>query len=237
MSESLSASTSHPAYSGTLQAASVTAMSALDQAGALMRTLMHSRVGGEAPLSLSNDYINTVGFQGDPADLLCTQDQISSSLSPADELKCQFHIPASLTAYLKSQTSEVVQVLFGVDGALHSNHLLTAANPPISTSVVAMEISTPDGQPIPVQNLGPEQAIRVTLPNNHPVDQGDQSGDVAGNGTCLTVILPTEGQVNFTIKALDDVDVNAGLYISFNFSLDPGRYTLISSSSSSFPFQ
>uniref|UniRef100_A0A3B5AXN8 Polycystic kidney disease 1b n=1 Tax=Stegastes partitus TaxID=144197 RepID=A0A3B5AXN8_9TELE len=208
-------SSSHPAYSSTLQAASVIALSALSHAGALMRTLMHSRVHEEAPLSLSTNYINTFGFQGDPSDLLCTH----------HSHPCQFHIPTSLTAHLRSQRSEVVQVLFDVDGALESNPLLTAAEPPISTTLVAMELSTPQGQPIPIQDLDPEQAIRVTLPNKYPVELGDRGGGgregKAGNGTCLTVTLPTEGRLNFTVKALDDLDENAGLYISFNFSLAP----------------
>uniref|UniRef100_A0A3B5AAD0 Polycystic kidney disease 1b n=1 Tax=Stegastes partitus TaxID=144197 RepID=A0A3B5AAD0_9TELE len=209
----------------------------LSHAGALMRTLMHSRVHEEAPLSLSTNYINTFGFQGDPSDLLCThqlngsnQHHISRSLSSSpngseSSHPCQFHIPTSLTAHLRSQRSEVVQVLFDVDGALESNPLLTAAEPPISTTLVAMELSTPQGQPIPIQDLDPEQAIRVTLPNKYPVELGDRGGGgregKAGNGTCLTVTLPTEGRLNFTVKALDDLDENAGLYISFNFSLAP----------------
>ncbi|XP_044035256.1 polycystin-1 isoform X2 [Siniperca chuatsi] len=233
VSESVSASSSHPAYSGTLHASTV-ARSALGHAGALMRSLMHARVHGEAPLSLSTPYINTVGFQGDPSDLLCThqsnQNQIipsqSSSTDQSKSSHCQFHIPASLTAHLKSQKSEVVQVLFGMDAELGSNPLLTAANPPISTTLVAMELTTPQGQPIPIQDLDPEQAIQVTLPNKYPLGQDDGGGDgrvgEAGNGTCLTVTLPMEGRLNLTVKAVDGLDKNAGLYISFNFSLDPG---------------
>ncbi|XP_054860443.1 polycystin-1 isoform X2 [Amphiprion ocellaris] len=236
VSESVSASSSHPAYSSSLQAASVIALSALSHAGALMRTLMHSRVHEEAPLSLDTNYIHTVGFQGDPSDLLCThqlgwssQHLITSSQSSSpngDESShpCQFYIPTSLTAHLKSQRSDVVQVLFDVHGALESNPLLTAANPPISTALVAMELTTPQGEPVSIQDLDPEQAIRVTLPNKYPVEQGDggdgREGDI-GNGTCLIVTLPTEGRLNFTVKALDDLDENAGLYISFNFSLAP----------------
>uniref|UniRef100_A0A3P8TXN5 Polycystic kidney disease 1b n=1 Tax=Amphiprion percula TaxID=161767 RepID=A0A3P8TXN5_AMPPE len=208
----------------------------LSHAGALMRTLMHSRVHEEAPLSLATNYIHTVGFQGDPSDLLCThqlgrssQHLITSSQSSSpngDESShpCQFYIPTSLTAHLKSQRSDVVQVLFDVHGALESNPLLTAANPPISTALVAMELTTPQGEPVSIQDLDPEQAIRVTLPNKYPVEQGDggdgREGDI-GNGTCLIVTLPTEGRLNFTVKALDDLDENAGLYISFNFSLAP----------------
>ena len=62
-----------------------------------------------------------------------------------------------------------MQVLFGTDGALESNPMLSAADPPISTSLVAMELTTPQGQPIPIRNLAPEQAIQVTLPNKYPV--------------------------------------------------------------------
>lgn len=203
-----------------------------------MRTLMHSHVHGEAPLSFSTPYIDTVGFRGDPSDLLCTNRSnwsyqnrfIPSQSSSTDEWRssrpCHFHIPTSLTAYLKSQKSEVVQVLFGVDAELGYNPLLTAADPPISTSLVAMELTTPQGKPIQIRDLDPEQAIQVTLPNKYPVGQGDGGGDgrggEAGNETCLTVPLPSEGRLNLTVKAVDGLDENAGLYISFNFSLDPG---------------
>ncbi|KAI3365437.1 hypothetical protein L3Q82_010525, partial [Scortum barcoo] len=238
VSHSVSASRSHPAYSSTLQSASKIALSALGHAGALMRSLMHSRVHGEAPLLLSTPFINTVGFHGDPSDLLCThqsnqpnQSQITPSQSLSiDESKsshqCQFHIPTSLTAHLKRQKSKVVQVLFGMDAELGLNPLLTSATPPISTTVVAMELTTPQGQPIPIQDLDPEQAIRVTLPNKHPVGQNDGVGDWrlgdAGNGTCLSVTLPTEGGLNLTVRPVDGLDENAGLYISFYFSLGKG---------------
>lgn len=209
-----------------------------------MRSLMHSHVHGEEPLSLFTPYISTVGFHGNPSDLLCTQQSNMSNQqriipflsSPTDGSKssrlCPFHIPTSLTTHLKSQRSEVVQVLFGMDGALESNPLLTAADPPISTILVAMELTTPQGQPIPIQDLVPEQGIQVTLPNKYLVGQGSAGGDgrvdEGGNGTCLTVTLPTEGHLNFTVKAVDGLDENAGLYISFNFSLTPGRIHFLS---------
>lgn len=226
MSEAVKASSAHSASS--------VALSALSHTGALMRSLMRSRVHGQTPLLLSNPYVSTVGYRGDPSDLLCThqsnqsvEDQIFSHPPSADRSKtshCVFHIPNSLTALLKSQTSQVVQVLFDMNGAPESFPLLAAADPPISTSLVAMELTTPKGQPIPIEVLEPEQAIRVTLPNKYPVEQGDRggSGSEAGNGTCFTVTLPAEGQLNFRVKALDNLDENAGLYLSFNFSLAPG---------------
>lgn len=231
LSEYVGASSSHTAYSSTLDSASTIALLALGHAEALMRSLMHSQVHGEAPLSLSTPYINAVGFQGDPSDLLCTH---QSNPNQIITTPCQFHIPASLTAHLKSQKSEVVQVLFDMDAELGSNPLLTVANPPISTALVAMELSTPEGKPIPIKHLDPEQAIRVTLPNKYPVgqDDGGRDGGVgeAGNGTCLTVTLPTEGRLNLTVKAVDRLDENAGLYISFNFSLGPGTVDYLSCS-------
>uniref|UniRef100_UPI003AAB6BD9 polycystin-1 n=1 Tax=Centroberyx gerrardi TaxID=166262 RepID=UPI003AAB6BD9 len=245
---SVSASSPNSTYSSTLQSASTTALSALVQAGALMRSLMHSRVRSEEPLSLSTPHISTAGFHGDPSDLLCTQNNTRQSLSSTDRSEthspCRFHIPTALVAQLKSQRSEVVQILLGMDGGSGSNPLLTAADPPISTTLVAMEFTTPQGQPIPIRDLDPEQAIRVTLPNKHPmglglVGPGNGSGTGYGlgsqlwngrvgegkNGTSplgLTVTLPTEGWLNFTVKAVDGLDENAGLYISFNFSLAPG---------------
>lgn len=200
-----------------------------------MRSLMHSHVHGEEPLSLSTPYISTIGFHGNPSDLLCTQQSnMSNSYLLPDRSKtsrpCPFHIPTSLTTHLMSQRSEVVQVLFGIDGALESSSLLTVADPPISTTLVAMELTTPQGQPIPIQDLDAEQGIQVTLPNKYLVGQGGVGGDrrvdEGGNGTCLTVSLPTEGHLNFTVKAVDGLDENAGLYISFNFSLTPGKFNV-----------
>ncbi|CAG5909761.1 unnamed protein product, partial [Menidia menidia] len=237
-SEAAGDSSSNSPYHRTLRAAAEITLLALGHAGALMHTLMRSRVPGEASLSLSTDYIRTVGFLGDPLDLPCTRPSDRSSghrVAPSGSsspegsespLQCQFLIPTSLSALLKNQSSEVVQVLYDVDKALHSNPLLTAASPPISTTVVAMELSTPQGQPISIQDLNPHDAIRVTLPNRTPPTQGAGRGggraSEAENGTCLTVPLPTRGQLNFTVKPLDDLEVNAGLFISFNFSLAPG---------------
>lgn len=198
---------------------------------------MYSRVQGQPPLLLSSNYISTVGFLGDPSDLLCTQ---KSNWSHGDQITptqfaersksshpCQFLIPTPLSAHLKSQTSEVIQVLLNMD-----NPLLTTSNPPISTTVVAMELNTPQRQLIPIQDLDPEQAIQVTLPNKYPLAQKNGGGDgnegasEAKNEACLSVTLPKEGQLNFIVKALDGLDENAGLYISFNFSLAPGTVAL-----------
>ncbi|XP_061564100.1 polycystin-1 [Cololabis saira] len=237
VSELVHAAGSDSAYTRTLQEASAITVSALGYAAALMRTLMYSRVQGQAPLSLSTNYIKTVAFLGDPSDLLCTpgsngsnrHQTTPSESSLADKSQsaqpCQFLIPNSLSAHLKNQNSEVVQVLLSMDGPQEANSFLASSSPRISTAVVAMELTTPQGQPIPIQNLDVEQAIRVTLPNKYPLqsDGGGNGGvNEAENGTCLTVTLPREGQLNFKVKALDGLVENAGLYISFNFSLPPG---------------
>ncbi|KAK1881874.1 Polycystin-1 [Dissostichus eleginoides] len=176
----------------TLHLASSNVLLALNHAGALMRSLMHAQINDKAPLLLSNDYINTISFHGDPSELLCTQKSNQHQIVPSH--RCQFLIPSSLTAHLQNQKTEIVQVLFDAD--LGSNPFLTAADPPISTSLVAMELTTPEGQPITIQDLDPDQAIRVTLPNKHHIGQDD--------------------------GAVDGLDENAGLYISFNFTLDSG---------------
>lgn len=239
VSESVSASRSQPTYSGTLQSASSITLAALGHAGTLMRSLMHLQVRGQAPISLSAPFISTVGFHGDPDDLLCTNqakqsnhNRIIQSQPVQTSSPCQFHIPTSFTAHLKSQKSEVVQVLFGLDAELGSNPLLSEADPPISTTLVAMELATPQGKPIAIQDLYPEQAIQVTLPNKYPVELDSRGGDSrvgeAGNGTCLSVTLPTDGSLNLSVKAVDVLDENEGLYISFNFSLDPGKVNCFS---------
>ncbi|XP_017271539.1 polycystin-1 [Kryptolebias marmoratus] len=235
VSESTGVSSSHSANSRRPQAVSVVT-SALSHAGALMRAFVHSRVLGDAAILFSNSYIKTLGFHGDPLDLLCSHQSNQSNRNPtsrsssAEGFKssplCPFLIPTSLSAHLRRQSSEVVQVWFCVDGALESNPLLSAADPPISTTVAAMELTTPQGQPIPIQDLDPEQAIRVTLLNRSPVTQGNAGGNWRvsedRNGTCLAVTLPNEEQLNFTVRAPDDLHENAGLYISFIFSLAPG---------------
>ncbi|XP_061823857.1 polycystin-1 [Nerophis lumbriciformis] len=222
LSLSVNAPNSQQNYSRTLGAASSITLSALDTAGALMRSLMHA--AGGVPLSFFTPYISTVGFHGDPSDLLCSKQSDPVISRSSSTPPCPFQIPTTLTAHLKSQRSELVQVVLGLD---ESHALLSAADPPISTSLVAMEITTPQGEPVPIQDLEPEQAIQVTLHNKHPVKQGDRenklrNGGRHGDGTCTTVALPPDGRLNFTIKPVNGMDENAGLYISCNFSLEQG---------------
>lgn len=235
VSKSFSSSSSHPTYTRTLQSASSVTLSALGHASTLMRSLVRLHVHKHAPISLSTNYITTVGFQGDPSDLLCTSQRnqtndsydLHMTQSSKASAPCKFHIPASFTAHLKTLKSEVVQVLFGMEAELESNPLLTEAEPPISTALVAMELASPQGKPLPIQDLHPDQAIRVTLPNKNPFGPksggSDRSKDEVGNKTCLTLTLPTNGSLNFSVKAVDGLDENAGLYISFNFSLEQGK--------------
>ncbi|XP_077358515.1 polycystin-1 isoform X3 [Festucalex cinctus] len=219
------ASISQHNSSTTLQAASAITLSAISQAGALMRSLMQSPHPGEVPLSFVTPYISMAGFYGDPTDLLCSKQLKQPPTIPSQYSTppCPFQIPTSLTTHLKSERSELVQVVLGVD---ESHSLLAAADPPISTSLVAMEITTPQGEPVPIKDLEPDQAIRVTLHRNLPVEMSDTSedGTVDGhaNASCPTFTLPLEGRLNFTIKSVVGQDENTGLYISFNFSLLPG---------------
>ncbi|CAJ1081176.1 polycystin-1 [Xyrichtys novacula] len=211
--------------SSTLQPASTVFLDVLGHTGTLMRSLMHAHVRGEAPLllSLSSSYLNTDGFFGDPSDLLCTH---QSSRNKSKTSYCQFHIPTAFTTYLKSQQSEVVQVLFSVDADTGPSSFLAAADPPISTTLAAMELTTSRGQPIPIQGLEPEHAIQITLANKHPVGLNNQGGDggvhESRNRTCPTITLPTKGQLSFRVIGVDGLDKNAGLFISFNFSHDTG---------------
>uniref|UniRef100_A0A3P8QNW3 Polycystic kidney disease 1b n=1 Tax=Astatotilapia calliptera TaxID=8154 RepID=A0A3P8QNW3_ASTCA len=191
--------------------ASVISLSALSHAGALMRTLMRSYVSGEVPFLLQSSF----------------PDKSKASHH------CQFTMPSSLIAHLENTESEVVQVLFGLDKLLDNNALLEGANPPISTTLVAMELSTPQGQPIPIVGLDPEQAIQVALPNKYSLDHGNERVGKDRNGTCLTVTLPTKGHLNFTVKVPDSLDENAGLYIAFKFTLAPGTVSLFFSYSGS----
>uniref|UniRef100_A0A8C8HLX8 Polycystin-1 n=1 Tax=Oncorhynchus tshawytscha TaxID=74940 RepID=A0A8C8HLX8_ONCTS len=176
---------------------SETAVSALDHARALMRILMRSRPRDEEPLSLSAPQISAVGYHGNPSELL--------SHPP-----CQFLIPSSLSAQLQRQVqgSEVVQILLGLEGG---SEFFSAANPPISTSLAAMEFTTPQGQPIPIANLDTDRSIRVTLPLIYTVGRIGAGHRASGSGSGSR-----------SVRAMKNMDPNAGLYISLNFSLLPG---------------
>ncbi|KAK7918559.1 hypothetical protein WMY93_009843 [Mugilogobius chulae] len=163
-----------------------------------------------ASLSISslNDAAQVSSALMQSTDLLCTG-------QPNMSTPCPFEIPTSLARHLGAQNSELVQVVWGIGEALESNPLLTSADPPITTDVVAMEISTPEGKPVSVQDLEAERAIRVTLPRKSLVEEETEA--------CLVMSLSEEeNQRNFTVKDLKGLDVNAGLYVSFNFSLVPG---------------
>lgn len=180
-----------------------TAISAFYQVGQLMRSLMWSRMPGEEALSLKAPQINAMGKRGDlTSDLLCTD--------PSGP--CQFRIPPNLSSRLRTERQEVIQILLVIESEDIS--LISAANPPISTTLAAMEFTTPQGLPIPIANLTAESAIHVTLPN--------KKMEVSGR---VNVILPSEGSVNFTVRAVE-TEPNAGLFIAFNFSLIQGSIVL-----------
>ncbi|KAL4648087.1 polycystin-1-like [Arapaima gigas] len=178
------------------------AVSAYRQVGELMRSLTRSRMPGEEALNLNGPRISAVGRRSNPAGLLCSE--------PSDA--CPFYIPPSLGERLRAERDEVVQVLLDLDG---SGALLLDTRPPISTTLAAMEFSTPQGRPIPIENLPPDQAIHVTLQNRLLV-QG--SGDESGGNTSLVLTLPPEGSLDFSVRAVE-TDPHAGLFIAFNFSL------------------
>ncbi|KAB5555828.1 hypothetical protein PHYPO_G00038630 [Pangasianodon hypophthalmus] len=182
-----------------------TAMSAFYQVGQLMRSLMWSRMPGEEALSLKAPQINAVGKRSDlTSDLLCTD--LSSP--------CQFHIPPNLSSQLRTERQEIVQILLFMES--EALPFISAADPPISTTLAAMEFATPQGLPIPIANLTAESAIRVTLQN--------KKMEVSGR---VNVTLPSEGIVNFTVGAVE-TEPNAGLFVAFNFSLIQGSGMLSS---------
>ncbi|XP_056111481.1 polycystin-1 isoform X1 [Rhinichthys klamathensis goyatoka] len=182
---------------------SETAVSALEQILELMRSLMLSRMSGEEALSLAVPKISVVGVRGDPTkDLLCT-DPLSH---------CQFHIPSALSSRLKEEKQEVLQILLQMEG--EENPFLPAAEPPITTTLAAMEFATPQGKPISIANLTLDTAIQFTL--HKKVQETEDERLLWTNFT-----LPSKGSVNFTVKAMD-TDPQTGLYVALNFSLIPG---------------
>lgn len=182
---------------------SETAVSALQQILELMRSLMLSRMSGEEALSLAVPKISVVGVRGDPTkDLLCT-DPLSH---------CQFHIPSALSSQLKEEKQEVLQILLQMES--EENPFIPAAEPPITTTLAAMEFATPQGQPISIANLTLDTAIQFTL--HKKVQETEDERLLWKNFT-----LPPKGSVNFTVKAMD-TDPQTGLYVALNFSLIPG---------------
>lgn len=220
-------------FSSTHQSASDIVLSALNHATSLIRLLMHSPVYGNASISISTRYIRALGFYGNPSELLCAQqmswsaDNQTSGVSKTSTHTCPFHIPTLLTAHLKNRSSQVVQVLVDMDEVLESHPLLATANPPISTGLVAMELTTPQGESIPIQDLDPQQAIQVTLTNSARQFAGGRDKiDEQVNDTCPMVTLPYEGGLNFIVKSMENLGEHAGLYISFTFNLAPGAVFL-----------
>ncbi|XP_067225935.1 polycystin-1 [Chanodichthys erythropterus] len=182
---------------------SETAVSALSQIFELTRSLMLSRMSGEEALSLAVPKISVVGVRGDPSkDLLCT-----------DPLRhCQFHIPSALSSQLKEEKQEVLQILLQMEG--EENPFIPAAEPPITTTLAAMEFATPQGQPISIANLTLDTAIQITL--HKKVQETEDERLLWKNFT----LLP-KGSVNFTVKAME-TEPQTGLYVALNFSLIPG---------------
>ncbi|KAM6951025.1 polycystin-1 [Aplochiton taeniatus] len=236
VSESTAPSSPNSSHTSPLTSASEVALSALSYAGSLMRSLMRLRAPSEEPLVLSAPQISTAGFHGSPSELLCTDDAPGrrsnqshittlpsfSRDNSASWHACQFLIPSSLSATLRRQSSNVVQILLGMERGSESNPLLSTADPPISTSLAAMEFTTPQGQPIAIHSLEPHRAIRVTLGTMWPAD-GTGSADEGRRGaTGVNVTLPTEGWLNFTVNAVEGLTGNAGLFICFNLSLASG---------------
>lgn len=182
---------------------SETALSALGQVFELMRSLMLSRMRGETALSFAVPKIIAVGIQGDPTeDLLCT-DALAH---------CQFHIPSALSSQLQEEKQEVVQILLQMENK--ENPFIPGAEPPISTTLAAMEFATPQGKSISIANLTLDSAIQVTL---HKQAQEMEDERLLWKN----ITLKQNGSVNFTIKAMDTVP-QTGLYVALNFSLIPG---------------
>ncbi|XP_049320596.1 polycystin-1 isoform X1 [Astyanax mexicanus] len=184
------------------QSPSETSLSALQQVGELMRSLMWSRMAGEEALSLRAPQISAVGLRVDPGSdpLLCTEPSST----------CQFHIPPALSSQLSRLGEEVLQVLLVLEP--EGNTFISAADPPISTTLAAMEFSTPQGLTIPITNLTSDTAIRLTLHQHQDTDVQSKPN----------ITLPSEGSVNFTVRAVE-VNPQAGLFIAFNFSLIQGN--------------
>ncbi|XP_062859991.1 polycystin-1 [Trichomycterus rosablanca] len=171
------------------------AASAFHQVRELMRALMWSRMPGEEALSLKAPQISVVGKRGNPtSDLLCTE----------QSSQCQFHIPSALSLQLRTVREDVLQILLVIED--EKNPFILAADPPISTTLAAMEFASPQGQPIPIANLTTKSAIRVTLHNRKM--EGSRG---------VNVTLTSEGSLNFTIRAVK-TDRQAGLFIAFTFN-------------------
>ncbi|XP_066519118.1 polycystin-1 [Hoplias malabaricus] len=175
------------------------AVSALQQTGELMHSLMGSRMPGEEAIFLKSPQITAVGIRGSPtSNLLCAE--------PSSH--CQFHIPPALSSQLSEETEDLLQVLLVMEP--EGNPFVSAADPPISTTLAAMEFSTPQGRPVLINNLTSDRAIHITLQQKE-LDASPR----------VNITLPSRGSVNFIVRAVE-TDPDAGLFLAFNFSLIQG---------------
>ncbi|MEE6525124.1 hypothetical protein FKM82_024942 [Ascaphus truei] len=118
---------------------------------ALMMSLMRSHVQGEEPLSLDAPGVRVQGVRVPPGDLRCSEP------TPL----CQVSLPPALSGALGGHR-ELLQLVTELDTNPFSPGLLP--NVPVTSVLVALEFSSPEGGAVAVTELPPEAEIRLRLP-------------------------------------------------------------------------
>ncbi|XP_067914731.1 polycystin-1 [Heterodontus francisci] len=174
----------------------VTSASIFHLTSKLVQSLMRSRVLNEELLSLSVSEINVQGKRTDPFNLLCAW--------PGD---CyHFHIPRALSHQL-SANRELIQVTMSL--GVNPFPAGSIGNYSVSTRLGSMELSSPQGVPVPVTGLSAERSIRVTL--------GDGRTQRLERGATAKTLDPGES-LNFTVQPVNSHRA-AGLHIRLRFTL------------------
>ncbi|XP_048449489.1 polycystin-1-like, partial [Rhincodon typus] len=178
------------------------ATKAYDLSMKLMQILMGTRVLNEEPLSVSGARMWAQGKRADPGHLLCF----------ANKSGCQFSIPPSFNSIF-SNLSDVTQVMFLVDSNPFPYGYIK--NYTISSKVASIEFKTDNGSQIPIESLGSEKAITVSVSTN----------SASRNVTVNTTIIAARRSVTVNVTS-GNLNKKAGLHIQVTYTVlnDSGAF-------------
>ncbi|XP_048407707.2 polycystin-1 isoform X2 [Stegostoma tigrinum] len=171
------------------------ATKAYDLSMKLMQILMGTRVLNEEPLSVSGARMWAQGKRADPGHLLCF----------ANKSGCQFSIPPSFNSIF-SNLSDVTQVMFLVDSNPFPYGYIK--NYTISSKVASIEFKTDNGSQIPIESLGSEKAITVSVSTNSAIR----------NVTVNTTVIAARRSVTVNVTS-GNLNKKAGLHIQVTYTV------------------
>ncbi|XP_043567133.1 polycystin-1 isoform X1 [Chiloscyllium plagiosum] len=171
------------------------ATKAYDLSMKLMQILMGTRVLNEEPLSVSGARMWAQGKRADPGHLLCF----------ANKSGCQFSIPPSFNSIF-SNLSDVTQVMFLVDSNPFPYGYIK--NYTISSKVASIEFKTDNGSQIPIESLGSEKAITVSVSTNSAIR----------NVTVNTTVIAARRSMTVNVTS-GNLNEKAGLHIQVTYTV------------------